>query len=98
MKKLRQGRRVPRNLYIQEGPTPADTDPPVGMVDTAELAARIVETVNGAERIRELHKPVTERRQIHTHTFCGHCRQEGAYGYAEPVEWPCPTMQALEDT
>lgn len=49
MKKLRQGRRVGRHLYIQEGPNPADTDPPVGMVDTPELARRIVETVNGAD-------------------------------------------------
>lgn len=44
--RLRQGRRVPRHLYAQQGPHPSDTDPPVGMVDTPDLAARIVEAVN----------------------------------------------------
>lgn len=44
--KLRQGRRVGRHLYHQQGPEPADTDPPVGMVDTPELAATIVQAVN----------------------------------------------------
>lgn len=44
--KLRQGRRVPRHLYEQQGPEPADSDPPVGMVDTPELAATIVQAVN----------------------------------------------------
>ena len=47
--KLRQGRRVGRHLYHQQGPEPADTDPPVGMVDTPELAATIVRSVNERE-------------------------------------------------
>lgn len=47
--KLRQGRRVGRHLYHQQGPEPADTDPPVGMVDTPELAATIVRAVNAIE-------------------------------------------------
>lgn len=94
--KLRQGRRVGRHLYHQQGPEPADTDPPVGMVDTAELAARIVEAVNAVALIRELHKPVTDGH-IRAKKVCEHCRTEGAWGYSECVEWPCPTIETLED-
>lgn len=43
---LRQGRKVPRMLYEQRGPVPADDDPIVGLVDTPELAALIVAAVN----------------------------------------------------
>lgn len=42
----RQGRKVPRMLYRQQGPEPADDDPIVGLVDTPELAALIVAAVN----------------------------------------------------
>lgn len=56
MNKLRQGRRVPRHLYHQQGPEPADTDPPVGMVDTPELAATIVAAVNGQPDLSTSHK------------------------------------------
>lgn len=44
--RLRQGRTVGRTLYAQTGPEPSDDDTLVGMVDTAELAAVIVEAVN----------------------------------------------------
>lgn len=42
----RQGRKVPRMLYQQLGPEPADDDPIIGLVDTPELAALIVAAVN----------------------------------------------------
>lgn len=42
----RQGRKVPRMLYIQRGDEPADDDPVIGLVDTPELAALIVAAVN----------------------------------------------------
>ena len=42
----RHGRKVQRHLYWQRGPEPADDDPPVGMVDTPELAALVVAAVN----------------------------------------------------
>ncbi len=42
----RQGRKVPRMLYQQLGPEPADDDPVIGLVDTPELAALIVAAVN----------------------------------------------------
>lgn len=42
----RQGRKVPRMLYLQQGDEPADDDPIVGLVDTPELAALIVAAVN----------------------------------------------------
>lgn len=59
--KLRMGRRVGRHLYHQQGPEPADTDPPVGMVDTPELAARIVGAVNAAhDRTHGGYDPRTE--------------------------------------
>lgn len=44
--KLRQGRRVGRTLYEQQGPEPSATDPIIGMVDTPELAEEIVTAVN----------------------------------------------------
>ena len=61
MTHLRQGRRVPRHLYHQQGAEPADTDPPVGMVDTPELAATIVSAVNAAhDRTNDGYDPRTE--------------------------------------
>jgi len=44
--KLRQGRRVGRTLYHQQGPEPSEDDPIIGMVDDPELAATIVAAVN----------------------------------------------------
>lgn len=85
MKKLRAGRRVGVHLYLQEGPEPADTDPPVGTVFTEELAARIVEAVNAVARIRELHHP--ERRGPDSTPYCNACGRM----------MPCPTIRILED-
>lgn len=101
MKKLRVGRRVGVHLYLQQGPEPADTDPPIGTVFTPELAARIVEAVNGADtklvqvasqladtraRIRELHQPVPGPG-IHLKQ-CNTCRDQ---------TYPCPTIRAIEE-
>jgi hypothetical protein len=44
--KLRQGRKVGRTIYQQMGAEPSDDDPIVGLVDTPELAAIVVEAVN----------------------------------------------------
>jgi hypothetical protein len=44
--KWRVGRKVPRNLYLQLGAEPADSDPDVGRMDTPELAALAVTAVN----------------------------------------------------
>lgn len=94
--KFRTGRKVGRTLYVQINDHPDDMDLLIGIVDTTDQANIIVTAVNAVARLRALHKPVTERRQIHTLTLCGHCQAEGAYGYAEPVEWPCPTIRAID--
>lgn len=43
---LRTGRKVGRTIYHQLGDAPADTDPLVGVMDTPELAERVVAAVN----------------------------------------------------
>jgi hypothetical protein len=45
--RLRTGRKVGRTVYRQLGDEPSDADPLVGVMDTPELAARVVEAVNG---------------------------------------------------
>jgi hypothetical protein len=42
----RVGRKVGRTVYIQTGTDPGDDDELVGMMDTSELAALVVEAVN----------------------------------------------------
>lgn len=44
--KLRVGRKVRKNLYIQFGDEPSDNDLDVGRVDSDELAHLIVQAVN----------------------------------------------------
>lgn len=44
--KLRQGRKVPRNLYVQLFEEPSDADLDVGRVDSILLAAFVCFTVN----------------------------------------------------
>jgi hypothetical protein len=44
--RLRAGRKVRRNLYLQTGPEPSDADLDIGRVDSPELAAIIVVAVN----------------------------------------------------
>lgn len=43
--RLRTGRRIGRNLHLQAGCSPAETDRLVGAVDTPELAAFVVQAV-----------------------------------------------------
>lgn len=43
---FRNGRKVQRTLYVQAGPIPDDSDPLVGVMDTPELAALVVQAVN----------------------------------------------------
>jgi hypothetical protein len=42
----RQGRKVGRTVYWQEGEQPSDGDPLIGTMDSPELAALVVEAVN----------------------------------------------------
>lgn len=51
--RLRQGRRVARHLYLQEGDEPSDSDRPVGTVDSAALAAFIVGWTDYAINLRQ---------------------------------------------
>lgn len=44
----RTGRRVGRHMYAQLGPEPSDSDPPIGTLDTAEIAAEACEAHNEA--------------------------------------------------
>lgn len=94
--KFRTGRKVGRTLYVQINDQPDDMDLLIGIVDTSDQADIIVNAVNAVERIRELHKQDKDSSDYHKRTFCTHCQTEGAYGYSERVEWPCPTIEALE--
>jgi hypothetical protein len=51
--KWRVGRSLGRTLYIQVGEEPSKDDQCIGMVDTREIAGRIVTAMNEAERLRE---------------------------------------------
>jgi len=42
----RTGRKVGRTIYVQIGDEPSDGDPLIGVMDTPELAALVVEAVN----------------------------------------------------
>ena len=44
----RTGRKVGRTLYAQQGDTPHDSDPLIGVMDTPELAAKVAAAVNAA--------------------------------------------------
>jgi hypothetical protein len=44
----RNGRHVGRTLYAMAGPEPSDSDPLIGVMDTPELAARVVSDHNAA--------------------------------------------------
>jgi len=44
----RSGRHVGRTLYAMSGPEPSDSDPLIGVMDTPELAARVVRDHNAA--------------------------------------------------
>jgi hypothetical protein len=42
----RTGRKVGRTIYLQRGREPSDTDHLIGVMDTVELAERVVDSVN----------------------------------------------------
>ena len=44
--RMRVGRKVGRTIYEQYGPEPTDDDPLIGVMDTPELAAEVVKSVN----------------------------------------------------
>lgn len=58
----RIGRSVGRTVYIQAGDDASKSDKLIGVMDTPELAQRVVNAVNGTERIR-----AEERRRIAEH-------------------------------
>lgn len=43
---MRQGRRVGRTLYWQQGEEPSDSDPVIGLVDYPQIAAAVVRAFN----------------------------------------------------
>ena len=45
--KIRQGRRNGRNLYLQLGPEPDDTDPCLGFIIDPRVAFLLADCVNG---------------------------------------------------
>jgi hypothetical protein len=47
----RVGRKVGRTIYEQLGPEPSDDDELIGVMDTVELAAIVVQAVNGSGRL-----------------------------------------------
>lgn len=46
----RTGRKVGRTIYAQLGAEPSDDDPLIGVMDTPEIAGRVVEAVNEIEK------------------------------------------------
>lgn len=94
----RTGRRVGRTIYEQRGPEPSDADPLIGVMDTPELAARVVEAVNGAADIIDSPETGYPSRVIEgRHVPCTH---DGRVAGA-PQRWIGPyedAWQALDET
>ena len=88
----RTGRKVGRTIYRQTGPTPSDTDPLIGIMDTPEDAKRVVDAVNAIARIRELHKPKELSNGYSPFYVCSHCQPDEESWH---VDYPCPTIRAL---
>jgi len=61
---IRQGRKNPRNLYIQHGDEPSDTDISIGYIRLPTVAAWMTERVNfsaaGAPLVPAMEKELTE--------------------------------------
>lgn len=55
----RVGRSVFRTIYIQHGDEPAKGDALVGLMDTPELARRVVDAVNAIEALKTTPPPGT---------------------------------------
>jgi hypothetical protein len=47
--RLRVGRHVGRTIYVQQGDEPTDNDRLIGLMDTPELAALVVASVNNQQ-------------------------------------------------
>lgn len=58
--KIRQGRRNGRNLYLQLGEQPSDTDPCLGFIIDVRIAADIVNTMNDADRAEPIRDTLAE--------------------------------------
>jgi len=81
----RQGRKVPRMLYQQLGPEPADDDPVIGLVDTPELAALIVAAVNARHHggMMKPHPYQPPRMGFH----CRRCGSLRTHRCHQPLWW-----------
>lgn len=58
--KIRQGRRNGRNLYLQIGPEPHETDPCLGFMIDPRIATDIVNTMNSADRAEPVRDTLAE--------------------------------------
>jgi hypothetical protein len=56
--KWRTGRKNPRTIYLQQGPTPSDSDPFIGTLDSADLVRLAVDAVN--EKLGQVETTLTE--------------------------------------
>lgn len=83
--KFRTGRKVGRTLYVQIGDQPDDMDLLIGIVDSADQADIIVNAVNAAATIRELHQPFLVPLPDSPMDLCRTCQQIH----------PCATLRAL---
>ena len=101
----RTGRKLGRTLYERKYTDgPSDEDRFLGLVDTPEIAATIVQAVNAGARIREIHQPdpnprtgwnADDNAPSEYGSIERACRECGATDMAVP--WPCPTIRALEE-
>jgi hypothetical protein len=58
--RLRQGRRNGRNLYLQLGPEPHETDPCLGFIIDPRVCADIVNTMNCEDRADPIRHTLAE--------------------------------------
>jgi hypothetical protein len=56
----RVGRREGRHMYALIGEEPSDDDPPIGTLDTREIAAEACRAHNGALKARSGNSPVAD--------------------------------------
>lgn len=59
--RLRQGRRVSKTIYVQQGEQPADSDPLVGYIEDGQLAGQIVRVFNAAQAGQEIARKAAMR-------------------------------------
>ena len=68
------------------------SDVPLTIVTTEALIARLEQAEASVARVRELHP--MEKHGVQWH--CGECLQDDNTGSWEYVEYPCPTIRALD--